>query len=528
MKRKVIIGAVVVLSVAVLLWANLRNLNGDATPATAGGAKGIQGPAGAQIVRAQEVKKRDLTQEVVAPGGLEANGVREVRAPFTAKQLELKVGIGDQVKRGQVLASLQADELRSQVTAQEAQVIRAEANLASLRLQQSQAPIQLAQRLETARAQLLQAQEGLHSASRQSDSLKSRLEQAEASLTMLQNRSAAGSTQVESARSGLVKAEAAYRADPMKPGLRESYEQASAAYESALKQSQEAARQAAADLRRAYDELDAAQKEYARSSSESPVNIQLAQSQVESARLALQMAEMEAESGGTIASQVAAATADLSVARANLANLNDKLAQAELTAPADGTILAVAHKGGQPVQEGQLLFTMGDLNALKVTARVDEIDIGKVKPGQPLAVKSNAHPQERFHGEVVRVAAQTSQGQGGAGSSFEVEGRVQNSDNLLRAGMNAEVTISTAKRADTFVVGLAAIREKGQESFVLVVEDFKVKLRPVKLGLRTQTEVEVLEGLAEGDVIVISPFTLINSLADGDPVRVERVEEERP
>lgn len=527
MKRKVIIGAAVVLSVAVLLWANLRNLDGGAAPAATGSTKGLQGPAGAPIVRAQEIKKRDLAQEVLAPGGLEANGVREVRAPFTSKQVDLKVGIGDQVKQGQVLASFQADELRSQVTAQEAQVIRAEANLASLRLQQSQAPIQLAQRLETARAQLLQAQEGLFSASRQVDGLKSRLEQAEASLELVQNRSAAGSTQVESARSALVKAEAAYRADPMKPGLREAYEQANATYESALKQSQESARQAAADLRRAYDELEAAQKEHARSGSESPVATQLAQSQVESARLALQMAEMEAESGGTITSQVAAASADLAVARANLASLKEKLAQAELTAPADGTILAVAHKGGQAAQEGQVLFTMGDLNALKVTARVDEIDIGKVKPGQPLSVKSNAHPQERFQGEVVRVAAQTSQA-GNTGSSFEVEGQVQNNGNLLRAGMNAEVTIATAKRESTIVVGLAAIRETGQESFVLVVEDFKVKLRPVKLGLRTQTEVEVIEGLAEGDVVVVSPFTLINSLQDNAPVRVERVEEGRP
>lgn len=529
MKRKVLVGAVLLLAVAVLLWANLRQLGGE--PAAGSGGAKVQGPKGAPVVKVETVTLRSLAQEVLSPGVVEAGGTQEMRAPFATKQVRLQVGIGDKVKKGQVLAELSAQELSAQVAQQEAQVVRAEATVATQRLQMQQSPTQLAQRLEQARAQLLQAQESLATASEKGDTLRTRLEQARASLEQLQERSNAGSAQVESARAALEQAETAYRANPLGAGLREAYEAAESAYEEALQQSEVSAHQAAADLRRAYDELESAEQEYARAGGENPVAVQVARSQAESARLAVQLAETEAASGGSAAAQVRSAEADLRSARMSLAMLEEKLSKASLRAPADGTILAVSLKDGQPAQEGQVILSLGDMNGMKVTARVDEIDIGKVKVGQPLSVRSNADLQSRFEGEVVRVSAQMAQPTQGATSSssyFEVEGRVQNSDGLLRSGMNAEVTITAESRESVIVVGLASVREEGQEASVLVVEDFKVKLRPVKLGLRTQTEVEVLEGLKEGEELVVGPFTLINSLADQSPVRTEQVAGDQP
>lgn len=527
MNRKVLVGTALVASVAILLWANVRKLDGGAALPAAASAP-AQGPAGAPLVKVATIQKRALIQEVLAPGSVEASTLRELRAAFSSKQVRLSVGMGERVEAGQLLAELEAGELANQVLAQEAQVARAESSLAALRLQREQAPVQLAQRLEQARTQLIQAEEGLDSASRQTETLRQRLEQARAALELLQRRGAAGSDQVEQARAALVAAEEAYRAEPTKPGARAAYDQARAAYEAALQQSQEAARQAAADLRRAYDDLEAAQKEYERAGGESPAAVMLAQSQVESARLAVRLAEMEAESGGTVAAQLRAAEVDLAAARASLDAARERLAQARLTAPASGTVLAVHTREGQPVQEGQVLLTLGDLDQLKVSARVDEVDIGKVRVGQSLSVRSNAHPQERFAGEVVRVAAQVAQSPQAATAFFEVEGRVANAGGLLRSGMNAEVTIATDRREATVVVGLAAVREEGAEAFVLVVEAFKVKLRPVKLGLRTQTEVEILEGLAEGEQVIVSPFTLVNSLKEGDAVRTEPFQEDAP
>ena len=517
MKKKGLVAAAIIVSVALILWANLADL-----PA-AGERTSAQGPKGAPLVRVQTVSRRSLRQEVVAPGFLEAAQVHEVRAPFTTRSVKLLVGLGDRVEAGQVVAELDSSDLALQVSAQEAQVAQLEASLASLRLQQQQAPLQLSQRIEQARSQLLQAEDNLASVLRQNDALRTRLEQARVNLATLQERTSDGAAQVEAARQALLKAEEAYRADPGNASLREAYEKARDQYDSALRQSREAAEQAAVQLRAAYDELAAAEADYARVSGDNPVAVQLASSQVEAARLALQMAENEAASGGTVAEQLRAAELNLQATRSNLEVLRAKLARAQLTAPAAGTVLTLAITDGLPAQESQLLLTLGDLDQLKVTIQVDELDITKVQPEQSLTVETNAAPGYLFDGRVTRVAAQATAA--GGTSYFPVEGLVANRDGLLRAGLNAEVVIATAQRENVLVVPLAAVRtENGAES-VLVVADFRVEVRPVVTGLRTETDVEILEGLQEGEQVVVSPFTLINSLEDGAAVRVEEAEE---
>lgn len=518
MRKKVLVAAVLLLSVAVLIWANASG----GLPA-AGRRDTAQGPAGAPLVRVQTVSRQNLQQEVVAPGVLQASTVHELRAPFSTKSVKLLVGIGDRVEEGQVVAVLDASDLALQVSAQEAQVAQLEAQLSSLYLQQQQAPLQLDQRLEQARAQLLQAEDNLASVLRQDDALRTRLEQARINLTTLQNRSAEGAAATETARKNLMSAEEAYRADPSNPSRRAAYEQAKAAYEEALTKSRDSAAQAAAQLRAAYDELAAAEADYARVSGDNPVAVQLASSQVQAARLALQMAEMEAQAGGTMAEQVRAAELNLQATRSALESLRGKLEQAELKAPAAGTVLAVSVTDGLPAQEMQLLLTIGGLDELKVVVQVDELDIVKVRPGQALSVETNAAPGEVFSGRVTRVAAQATMG--GGSPYFVVEGSVANRADLLRAGVNAEVVIATAERENVIVVPLAAVREQNGEASVLVVEEFTVRVRPVNVGLRTETEVEITEGVEEGEQIVVSPFTLINSLKDGDPVRVETLRE---
>lgn len=518
MRKKILVAAALLVSVAALIWANAAG----GLP-TAGRKETAQGPSGAPLVRVQPAALRGLQQEVVAPGVLQASTVHEMRAPFTTKSVKLLVGIGDRVEQGQVVAVLDSSDLALQVTAQEAQVAQLEAQLSSLRLQQQEAPIQLSQRLEQARAQVLQAEDNLAAVLRQDDVLRTRLEQARINLTTLQSRSAEGAAAMETARKNLLNAEEAYRADPTKPALRAAYEQAKSAYDEALTKSRDAAAQAAAQLRAAYDELAAAEADYARVSGDNPVAVHLAGSQVEAARLALQVAELEAETGGTMAEQVRAAELNVQATRSALEALRAKLAQAELKAPAAGTVLAVAATDGLPAQEMQLLLTIGGLDEMKLVVQVDELDIVKVRPGQALTVETNAAPGEVFAGRVDRVAAQATVG---AGSPyFAVEGTVANRDDLLRAGLNAEVTIATAERENVIVVPLAAVREGNGEASVLVVEEFTVRVRPVSVGLRTETEVEITEGVREGEQIIVSPFTLINSLKDGDPVRVESVQE---
>lgn len=518
MKHKWLIPVVMAGLVGALVWANLRNV------APTGAAAPAKAPAGAPPVKVIQVEARGLTQTVLAPGVLEAREPYEVRAPFTTVRARLLVGEGEQVTAGQVIAELDADELRVQLANQEAAVARAEAAVAQLRQQRQLAPLQAAHRLESATTQLLQAQQGMEQASRQSGQARQRVEQARAAVTALQNRGLRSGEQVEAARTRLEQAEEAYRADPLSNEARQGYDQARLAYEEALRSAAAEAQQASAELAQAQEALKAAEQELQDAGAEDPLLVQQARSQLESARLALELARWELEAGGVLIEQVRSAEADLAAARVSLASTKRRLDQASLKAPAAGTVLQAGIRSGQPVQEHQLLYVIGDLERLTVKARVDEVDIGKVQVGQPLTVRANAYLDTRFHGTVTRVAAQTSTQGTVPGAFFEIQGEVANPAGRLKAGMNTDTRVITETRSGVFVVGLESVREENGQTAVLVVKDFRVEVRPVTLGLRTQTQAEVIAGLQAGEQVIVSPFTLIRSLSDGSPVRPEVTE----
>lgn len=522
MNRKWLIAIAFIAVVGILIWANLRN----AGPAEDGAPAAAQGPKNAPQVKVVKMEPRDLTQRVTAPGALEATTPREIRAPFSTTQVRLLVGAGDRVTAGQVLAELEADDLRVQVASLEAAVARAESSIAQLRQQQQSSPVNLSIKLQSATAQLVAAESGLQNALKQATAARQKLEQAQLALLGAQNRASAGTAEVNAARDKLTQAEAAYRATPQNAQAQSAYETAQSAYQDAVRRAADSARQLAAELNTAYANVALAEKDLQESGDDSPA-VRQARAQLEGARLSVQAAKADMEAGTISAEQFRSAEADLTAQRASLENARAKLAQAQFKSPVTGTVLTVGAKSGQPAQQGQVLMEIGGLDALTVKVKVDEVDVGKVKIGQALTVRNNAYPNERFEGRVTRVSAQSSAPDprlGTAGGTFyEVQGEVANRDGRLRSGMSAEARIITEKHTGVMVAGLESVREEGDKASVLVVKQNKVELRSVTLGLRTQTQVEVVSGLEAGDEVIIAPFTLIKSLKGGEAVRVEVV-----
>lgn len=514
MKRKILIGIGLTAVVALLVWANLRTVGKPA-----GGDAASAAPKGAPAVKVTPLARRDLTQTVFAPGAVEAASAREVRAPFSSPAIRLLIGPGDEVTEGQIIAELEADEYRLQVANQTAAVARAESSLAQLYRQRESAPLQTEQKVEAARAQVLQAEQTLASAG---STVNQRLEQSRASLMNIQNRTARSAEQVEAARAKYLAAESEYRASPLSQPARQAYEGARSAYEESLRRAADDGRQASAELAQAQEAVQAAEREAATGGAD-PAGVQQARIQLENARRSLELARIEAEAGGVQAEQIRSAELDLAAARQSLRLMQQRLEQAQLKAPASGRVLAVTVKSGAAVQQGQALLEIGTLQSLTLKARVDEMDVDKVKPGQSVRIRANAFLGEEFTGEVLRVAVQAVQA-GNTGTYFEVQGAVLNPESRLRAGMNIQAEIATDARTATFVVGLQSVREEKDGAFVPIVVDHKVVLKPIKLGLRTQTEIEIIDGLSEGDQVIVSPFTLIRSVKEGDPVRAEPAE----
>lgn len=223
------------------------------------------------------------------------------------------------------------------------------------------------------------------------------------------------------------------------------------------------------------------------------------------------------------------ANAALVRARSVLSTAKERLEDTEVRAPIDGVVLdrpvemgQVISSGTTTVTGGTLLCTVANMSMVHVVADVDETDIGKVREGMRAAVSPDAFDGRVLTGDVIRIAPKAKMEQ--TVTVFEVTVLVDNAEGLLKSGMNATVEVETA-RADGVVsapvkaVELAAARRHGTVTLLRGGERSRVE---VVTGLANLDEIEIREGVAEGDTLVYSLVS--GAMADRERAR-ERMRE---
>jgi HlyD family secretion protein len=134
-------------------------------------------------------------------------------------------------------------------------------------------------------------------------------------------------------------------------------------------------------------------------------DFKVAENQLESARQQYHLVDDRKR-----AEDIAAAKAQMESAQAQLAENEAVYAKTFLKAPFDGTILRKHHRTGESITNSSVtpdpVFTMGDVDSLRIRVDVDETDVGRVTNGQKVYVTAAAYPGQRFWGRVVRVAGQ--------------------------------------------------------------------------------------------------------------------------
>jgi HlyD family secretion protein len=159
------------------------------------------------------------------------------------------------------------------------------------------------------------------------------------------------------------------------------------------------------------------------------------------------------------------ANAKADVVRSEVAVENARIAldDTDVRAPITGTIIEKLVETGQVISSptmdvggGTPLLTMADLSTVQVNALVDETDIGKVRPGQPVTVTVTSYPNQPFEGEVKKIEPKAIDDQ--SVTTFSVLIILNNSEGLLRPGMNADVEIRIAERRDVVAVPTIALR----------------------------------------------------------------------
>ncbi len=215
----------------------------------------------------------------------------------------------------------------------------------------------------------------------------------------------------------------------------------------------------------------------------------VAQAQLDSA-----LAQRRALSAG--GSETSQGQAQLALAQAAGASARARLAQTRVTAPADARVLSRLVEPGQIVQPGRALMLLALAGPLELVAQVDERFLQELQTGQTAAVVADAFPQQPFAATLQRIGPLVDAQRG----SIVLRFAPAQAPAFLCEDMTLSLEVTTARRDRARVIPLAALREG---STVWVASEGRVQVRALKTGLRTVDTVEVLEGLADGDAVLV-------------------------
>lgn len=199
------------------------------------------------------------------------------------------------------------------------------------------------------------------------------------------------------------------------------------------------------------------------------------------------------------------AEVDVERAKAALRNTEVQLSYATIVAPISGVIGSVSTQEGETVAAGlnsPTFVTIIDLNRLQVDAMVDEVDIGKVRPGQKAAFTVDAFPAREFPGKVVAIYPKAVLLENVV--YYDVVVEIQgNDDEVLRPEMTASVTILLDAKEGALAIPAKALKRERGKSVVCVMRDGRPQPREVKAGWKDGSWIEVAAGLEEGETVLL-------------------------
>lgn len=190
-----------------------------------------------------------------------------------------------------------------------------------------------------------------------------------------------------------------------------------------------------------------------------------------------------------------------------------RLAKTRMAAPFAGVLGMRRVSVGAYVGPGEPIINLEQIDPIKVDFRVPEAALAVVAPGRSIAITVDSLPGRAFEGAIYAVDPLVDE----AGRSVVVRARIANPDGALRPGLFARVAVTVELRESALLVPERAIVPFGEDSFVYRVVDGAVAMTKVRLGQRQDGEVEILEGVAAGDMVVTDGLLKIG---DGMPVAV--------
>lgn len=190
-----------------------------------------------------------------------------------------------------------------------------------------------------------------------------------------------------------------------------------------------------------------------------------------------------------------------------------RLAKMEVRAPFAGIVGLRLVSPGAYMKAGEDLARLDAIDLVKLDFRVPEVFLAQVKKDQVVNVRVDAFPGQQFTGRVYAVETTLDE----KTRTAMLRARIANPGTRLRPGMFARVSLPVGQREKAVLVPEQALVPRGDRNFVYRLVDGKAALTPVELGSRNPGEVEIVKGLAAGDIVVTEGQI---KLQDGAPLMV--------
>lgn len=473
-----------------------------------------------EILREATVTRDRITSTVNATGSIEPETLVTLTFGLSGTIIDVNAVRGQTVAAGDVLAQLDTAELALSVRQAE-DALRIQELTMAQRVEGQPSPAQLA----SSRADIQAAEANVQVAQANLASAQAGLQQAQAQRAQLlagagAGQIAQGEAQVAAAEQQQKQAQEAYnrttechtftapgsnQEETICPGLGAPEEQARAALEAATLNLR-AAEAALTDLRNPAGPADIQTADAGIASATAGVqaaegNVAAAEAQLARAHAAadLLVERPTEEEAAILQAQVDSANTSLELAQL-------RLRQGQIIAPISGTVANVLIRKGEQAAPGSPAVTVLNEDAFHITVSVDEIDIDRVEVGQPVAITLDALPETPVQGVVSDIAPTSSSTSGVV--TYLVTINIDEATTAdLRPGMSASAAVTVDELDNVLVIPNWAIRlnrETG-EAFVLVRQaDGTIEEVVVETGLRNESSSEILSGLSEGDVVVLT------------------------
>ncbi|MEM9508038.1 MAG: efflux RND transporter periplasmic adaptor subunit [Cyanobacteria bacterium P01_E01_bin.35] len=413
------------------------------------------------------VKEKDLNVEIEASGRVEPIKSVNVSPKDPGRLIELLVEQGDRVTTGQTLAVMENAELETQASQATAEFNQNRASLAEGRARIN--------------AEVAQSQ--------------ARLRQLEAKLNQVQNRIprdlAQTKAQINAAQSRLKLVQERVRRNEY---LLQQGAIAQDAFDE-VRDNAENAQSSIDELRQRLEQLE--------STGDSEVN--QIRAEIREARIALEQKQT------TAPDEIAMLEATLEQSKMALKRSEIQYADSIVKAPFAGIVTqryavegayVAPSTSGSSTASASANSILALAQGLEIIAKVPELDVGQLQPGQKVKIVADAYPEREFTGEIKRIAPEAVIEENV--TSFEVRVKLLTGQDLLRSKMNVDVTFIGQELSDSLVVPTVAIfTEDGEQGVMIPGENGQPQFQPVKVGLYLGEQTQILEGVSANQQVFI-------------------------